>query len=72
MIPKAQTTIDDQLISRIKQDLIDFRLREIVSRETATIRELLIAKAFAHYEDIEPVTAISDPVGFDPSEITTV
>jgi His-Xaa-Ser system protein HxsD len=70
----AKATIDydfDMVIDRVKQNLIDFKLRELVNRETTTIRELIIAKAFANYEmDAEiPNSEISDPVGFNPSEI---
>ncbi|HTN37322.1 MAG TPA: His-Xaa-Ser system protein HxsD, partial [Arachidicoccus sp.] len=57
----------DLIIGKIKTDLIDFKLRDIVSKETKTIRELIIAKAFAYYEeDQSPDTEISDPVGFNP------
>jgi len=58
------------IIHKIKRDLIDFRLREIVSNETKAIRELMIAKAFANYDiDEPPTTDVSDPVGFDPLQI---
>ena len=54
-------------VDRVKRDLIDFKLRDIVDRETKTVRELLIAKAFAYYGiDDNPQTEISDPVGFSP------
>ncbi len=58
------------LLSRIQQDLIDFKTRDIVSKETRVIRELLVAKAFAHSDefDLLPPGAVSDPVGFDPRE----
>lgn len=58
----------DALLERIHKDLIDFKLRDIVTKETQTIRELIIAKAFA-YADLaqNPLTEISDPVGFDPA-----
>jgi His-Xaa-Ser system protein HxsD len=56
-----------ELIEKIKQDLIDFKLRDIVTQETKNVRELLIAKAFAYYEvNNDPETNISDPVGFKP------
>ncbi len=60
------------LITNVKRDLNDFKLREIVQQETHTIRDLLVAKAFA-YEDqdeITPETEISDPVGFDPLSVS--
>lgn len=58
-----QATVD-----KIKRDLVDFKLRDIVANETKTVRELLVAKAFANYGiDNDPATEISDPVGFDPN-----
>jgi His-Xaa-Ser system protein HxsD len=57
-------------LEKIKRDLIDFKLRDIVTKETKTIRELIVAKAFAYYGlDDNPTTEISDPVGFNPNEI---
>jgi len=58
------------LIEKIQQDLVDFKLRDIVTKETKTIRELIVAKAFAYYglED-NPKTEISDPVGFNPMNV---
>nr|WP_199002640.1 His-Xaa-Ser system protein HxsD [Flavobacterium sp. ASV13] len=65
---KLGTINHNELVLKIKQDLIDFKLRDIVTKETKNIRELLIAKAFAHFEsDDNPSTEISDPVGFDPT-----
>ncbi|MES2328585.1 MAG: His-Xaa-Ser system protein HxsD [Bacteroidota bacterium] len=62
---------EDALADKVKRDLIDFALRDIVSRETATVRELLIAKAFAHYDTAgDPQTAVADPVGFDTKTIS--
>jgi His-Xaa-Ser system protein HxsD len=60
-----QEWIDVQ--KNISQDLIDFKLRAIVDEETRVVRELIIAKAFAHYDEpADPITEISDPVGFQP------
>ncbi len=61
----------DIIAARLSRDLIDFKLRDLINKETATVRELIIAKAFAH-EDVETVVAgaVSDPVGFQPSSIT--
>lgn len=56
----------ESLVHKINRDLNDFRLRDIVASETKNIRELLIAKAFSHYQDDDPETDISDPVGFNP------
>ncbi|HVI48724.1 MAG TPA: His-Xaa-Ser system protein HxsD [Chitinophaga sp.] len=36
--------------AKLKQDLIDFKLRQLINNETQNIRELIIAKAFAYYE----------------------
>jgi len=63
----GQTADWSNIISRVKRDLIDFRLRQIVAEETRTVRELIIAKAFAYYEEDEaPASSVTDPVGFDP------
>jgi His-Xaa-Ser system protein HxsD len=61
---------DEQLIEKFKEkfssDIIDFNLRDIVAKETETIRNLLVAKAFSHGEyDETPPGEISDPVGFE-------
>lgn len=57
-------------ISKVKRDLVDFKLRDIVTKETRTVRDLIVAKAFAYYEDHNnPTTELSDPVGFDPLSI---
>lgn len=61
---------EEELIFRIKNDLTDFKLREIISAETQNIRELIIAKALSNYEEEEIIsTIITDPVGFDPKSI---
>ncbi|MGQ8867649.1 His-Xaa-Ser system protein HxsD [Myroides sp. TSA_177.3] len=63
---------EEELIVRIKNDLIDFKLREIINTETSNLRELITAKAFANYDfDIfeKKEYSISDPVGFNPNEI---
>ena len=55
---------------KLERDLIDFNLRDIVTKETINIRDLLIAKAFSNGEfDEMPNGELSDPVGFDPSKI---
>lgn len=58
------------LMNKIYCDLIDFKTREIVYKETHLIRELIIAKAFANDEDLEeiPKGLVSDPLGFNPNE----
>jgi His-Xaa-Ser system protein HxsD len=53
---------------RLERDLIDFNLRDIVTKETINVRELLIAKAFSNGEfDEQPKGELSDPVGFNPT-----
>ena len=37
--------------TRFRRDLIDFRTRALIDQETRTLRELLVAKAFAHGDD---------------------
>jgi len=73
IILEPKTAGCDELLlkERVAKDLIDFRLRDTVSKETKTIRELIIAKAFAYYEDETiPEREISDPVGFNPQNIS--
>jgi len=56
----------DTIVQQLNNDLIDFNLRDIVSKETANIRDLLIAKAFSNGEfDELPIGEIADPIGFD-------
>ncbi|QJD95471.1 His-Xaa-Ser system protein HxsD [Mucilaginibacter robiniae] len=56
-------------LQKLERDLVDFNLRDIVTRETQNVRDLLIAKAFSHGElDEEPPGEISDPVGFSVYE----
>ncbi|CAH0264273.1 MULTISPECIES: His-Xaa-Ser system protein HxsD [unclassified Pedobacter] len=51
---------------KFERDIIDYSLRDTVTKETANIRDLLIAKAFSNGEyDEEPAGEVSDPVGFD-------
>jgi His-Xaa-Ser system protein HxsD len=70
LCPKKAMIDYSDLISKVKQDLIDFKLRDIVTKETKEVRELIIAKAFAYYEiDETPEQDISDPVGFNPENI---
>jgi His-Xaa-Ser system protein HxsD len=56
----------DNILHKLEKDLIDFNLRDIVTKETKNIRDLLTAKAFSNGEfDEEPPGQISDPVGFN-------
>jgi His-Xaa-Ser system protein HxsD len=68
LVPKEGGILDmPALQSQVHNDLLDFRLRELIAEETRPVRELLLAKAFAHYAPPQPLTAvISDPVGFHP------
>lgn len=55
------------LPAQVRNDLLDFQLRAQISAETRTVRELLLAKAFAHYAPEQSQEApITDPVGFHP------
>ncbi|MFV0152939.1 His-Xaa-Ser system protein HxsD [Empedobacter falsenii] len=66
---EAKQEISEEKIITIKnqlnQDLIDFNLRDIITKETQNLRDLLVAKAFSNGEyDEEPPGEYSDPVGF--------
>ena len=41
------------LCSRVRRDVVDFKTRDIVARETRGVRELLVAKAFASFDDLD-------------------
>ena len=57
-------------LQKLERDLIDFNLRDIVTKETQNVRDLLIAKAFSNGEfDEEPKGEVSDPVGFKVNDI---
>ena len=52
-------------LQKLERDIIDFNLRDIVTKETRNVRDLLIAKAFSNGEfDEQPPGEISDPVGY--------
>ena len=60
----------ENLLLNLERDLVDFNLRDIVTKETQNVRDLLIAKAFSNGEfDELPPGEVSDPVGFNPNEI---
>jgi His-Xaa-Ser system protein HxsD len=60
----------EKLLQKLERDLIDFNLRDIVTKETKNIRDLLTAKAFSNGEfDELPPGELSDPVGFNVNEI---
>ena len=57
----------DYYLQKLERDLIDYHLREVVTKESANVRELLVAKAFSNGEfDEQPIGEVSDTVGFDP------
>jgi His-Xaa-Ser system protein HxsD len=60
----------EDILIKLERDLIDYNLRDIVTKETKNIRDLLVAKAFSNGEfDELPPGEISDPVGFNINEI---
>ena len=67
-ISKLESTNLENLLLKVERDLLDYSLRDIVTKETMNIRDLLIAKAFSNGEfDESPFGDISDPVGFNPN-----
>ena len=69
VFPRHQLADTDlkQLRERIRNDLVDYRLQEIVNEETKNIRDLIVARAFASsdvYED--------DPSSAPPTESSIV
>jgi len=56
-LEKRDGSINDEcflyLKNKINQDLIDFKTRDIVNKETKNIREILLVKAFANNDDFE-------------------
>jgi len=65
---KLDSLLFPAIKDKIRTDLVDFKTRDIVTKETINIRDLLVAKAFAHSDDFDasPVGDVSDLVGFDP------
>ena len=58
----------EALCSRVRRDLVDFKTRDIVARETRSVRELLVAKAFASSDDFDdpPPVDVADLDGSSP------
>lgn len=54
----------DRILADFENSLVDAQLRVEIGRETATVRELIVAKAFAEGDllDDSPVGDWSDPV----------
>jgi His-Xaa-Ser system protein HxsD len=48
------------LRSKINQDLIDFKTRDIVNQETKNIRQILLIKAFANNDDFDDYNLIAN------------
>jgi len=60
----------ENLLLKLERDLVDFNLRDIVTKETQNVRDLLIAKAFSNGEfDELPPGNVSDPVGFNVNQL---
>lgn len=60
----------ENLLLKLERDLIDFNLRDIVTKETQNVRDLLIAKAFSNGEfDELPPGDVTDPVGFNVNQL---
>ncbi len=59
----------EKIFPKIKNDLIDFKTREVISNETKNVREILIVKAFAQDDEFDepPPGNVNDPIGFEPS-----
>lgn len=57
ILEKKDGTISEEefmkLKSRLNQNLIDFKIRDVVNKETKNIRDILYIKAFANGEDFE-------------------
>jgi His-Xaa-Ser system protein HxsD len=72
--PVSTTILSQQeqenLLMKLERDLVDFNLRDIVTKETQNVRDLLIAKAFSNGEfDELPPGDVSDPVGFNVNQL---
>ena len=61
---KLETVERRKFMDKLNQDFIDYNLRDIVSKETKNVRELIIAKAFSNGEyDEDPPGELNDPLG---------
>lgn len=63
----SDSKLPSDLEKKIKSDLIDFKLRDIVNEETKNIRDILYVKAFSDFDEFDqkPPGEYSDPVGFN-------
>jgi His-Xaa-Ser system protein HxsD len=68
-LKQPHTSVLDDIAGEFTNALLDFELRAQLERETATIRELIVAKAFAEGNllDDAPVGDDRDPVELDIS-----
>ena len=65
MTPKDDLIDLESILPKLNQDFIDYNLRDIVTKETQNIRDLITAKAFSNGEfDEDPPGEIDDPIGF--------
>lgn len=66
---KIEAKLLDDFLLKIRRDLVDFELRQIVRNETSLVQQLLVAKAFSNNSCKEdPPGSIADPVGFTIDE----
>jgi len=67
---KGDPAVIDDLVGEFENALIDNQLRAEIQRETATLRDLIVAKAFAEGDLLEdpPVGDDSDPVEVSASD----
>jgi len=56
----------EHLNNKIKNDLIDFKTRQIINEEARDIKHILMVKAFSSFDEYDeaPKGELSDPVGF--------
>lgn len=68
--PKLSEPALDAVVGEFSNALLDYQVRRDIERETHTIRELIVAKAFAEGNllDDPPVGDDRDPVEFARSE----
>jgi His-Xaa-Ser system protein HxsD len=63
-LEKRKGEINDSLVlllkTKINQDLIDFKTRDIVNQETKNIREILLVKAFANNDDFDDYNLLAE------------
>lgn len=50
----------EEIASKFSQDLLDYKNREIILKETRNIRDILYVKAFANNDDFEDFNLLSE------------